>query len=224
MAINIRSLRAGLAALVVAMTVALLASTPAHAVTPLTTGHVDVVYVDINNAGTKLVLGTNDEENENYYQGATAVSDLEFVVPKAAWGVKAEGVATLLQDEKAASEVPELWAGISGSGDEDPNGEDGLRAHLTPGSHSIVLKLTGLTTPIGGTFSLVRNGTTTWFDSVNDQQSYGISKSGDESFHHHGDWNFDEPGEYELTFVASTNKVGVAASDPVTYTFDVAEP
>ena len=224
MAINTRSRRVWLAALVAAMTVGLLGSASAHAVTSLEEGHVDIVYTDINNAGTKLVLGTNDEENEEYYEGASEVAELEFVVPKTAWDLKTEGVATLLQDQEEAKENGQLEAGFAGSGDEDPFEEDGLRAHLTPGSHSIVLELTNVTTPEGGAFSIVRNGTTTWFDSKGDKTSFGILSSGEEGFHLHSDWNFNEPGEYELTFVASTNKAGVEDSDPVTYTFDVAEP
>lgn len=222
MAINIRGLRAGFAALVVAMTVGLLASASAHAVTALETGHVDIVYTDINNAGTKLVLGTNDEDGGKYYEGATAVSELEFVVPKAAWGISKEGWATLLQDEEAAKKVPELEAGFAGSGDEDPNKNDGLRDHLTPGTHSIVLELTGLTTPAEGAIAIVRNGTTTWFDSVEDKQSFGITAGPDpEGFHLHSDWHFSKAGQYKLTFKATTNKKGVSASAPVTYTFDV---
>jgi len=224
MALEIRGLRAGFAALVVAMTVGLLASAPAHAVTSLETGHVDIVYADINDAGTKLSLGTSDEGNENWYQGASEVSELEFVVPKAAWGVKTVGVATLLQDQEEAKEVPELEAGFAGSGDEDPNGDDGLRDWLTPGKDNVILELTNVTTPAGGAFSIVRNGTTTWFDSKGDKTNFGISKSGEEGFHLHSDWNFTKAGKYGLTFKASTNKAGVAASEEVTYTFDVKSP
>lgn len=213
------------AAVLAAACLTLAVSTPALAVTSLSQGHVDVVYVDINQVGNKLVLGTNDEANGNYYEGATAVSDLSFTVPHAAWGLKTAGVATLLSNEAAAAAVPELWAGLAGSGDEDPNGDFGLRHFLTPGTHSIVLTLTGLTTPSGGSVQLVRNtsggGSVVWFDSVGDRQSFGISASGDESYHQHTEWNFTKAGTYTLTFQASTNKSGVAASDPVTYTFDV---
>lgn len=211
-------------ALLAAAGLSLAAGAPAVALTNLTEGHVDVVYVDINQAGTQLVLGTNDEENGDYYEGATAVSDLRFVVPSDAWGVKTAGVATLLDSETAAAAVPELWAGLAGSGDDDPDGTYGLRHFLTPGTHSVVLRLTALTTPAGGSVQLVRNtsgGSVVWFDSVGDQQSYGINSSGDEAYHQHTEWNFTAAGTYTLTFEASTNKSGVATSAPVTYTFVV---
>lgn len=223
MVLNIRGMRAGLAALVLAMTVGLLASASAHALS-LETGHVDIVYADINNAHDKLSLGTWDEENEDWYQNASEVSALEFVVPKAAWGVKTAGVATLLEDEEEASEVPELEAGFAGSGDVDPLGGDGLRDWLKPGTDNIILELTNATTPAGGAFSIVRKGTT-WFDSKGDKTNFGITKGpGAEGFHLHSDWNFSKAGKYGLTFKASTNKAGVAASEEVTYTFDVKSP
>lgn len=188
---------------------------PAWAVTTLSSGHVDVVFVDINQAGTKLELGTNDEDGGAVYLGQTAVSDLSFRVNSGTKGAKTAGVWTLLQAEIPALQRG-LWAGLAGS--------ENLRGPLTPGTDNIILKLNSLTVPSGGAASLVRNtssGSTVWFDSAGDQQSFGVSAGSGEAYHQHTEWNFTKAGTYTFTFEARTTKSGITKSDPVTYTFIV---
>ncbi|MGW6740675.1 choice-of-anchor M domain-containing protein [Streptomyces sp. NPDC055025] len=197
--------------LAAALAVTGLAATPAIALTPLSSGHVDVLDAEWD--GTDLHLHVHDEETDTEYEPA----DVNLVVPAAA-KVTNPGYAFLgsgsqiwlLPDtEIEADAAGVLFPGIS-------------TESLTTGvfaNNSVTYTLVSATRNGAATedFSIYAGSGSRWFDS-NPAITTFKSRSFGVATHNHANWAFEEAGTYRLTFRVQGTVGGVTESVTETYT------
>ncbi|AJT42163.1 TIGR03769 domain-containing protein [Psychromicrobium lacuslunae] len=203
--------RAGIAATVFAGIAALTlaAGAPAQAATVITEGHIDVVRASISSDGSKLVLGTNDENKGNYYTAAQA-SSVEFDV------TKKEGTNWIIPASQTGNE---LFTGFAGSGNEAPgadSGEKGLYTKLAGGDHIKFTVTPAASNP--GTLSL-NFPSTTGVVTAGNSYTVALKAGEDEAFHAHPKWTFSAKGTYSVTVTASNPEGKVANSGAITLKF-----
>ncbi|WP_394940325.1 hypothetical protein [Psychromicrobium sp. YIM B11713] len=203
--------RAGIAATVFAgiAALSLAVSTPAQAATVISVGHIDVVRASVSSDGSKLVLGTNDENAGNYYTAAQA-ANIEFSV------TKKEGNKWIIPATQTGNE---LFTGFAGSGNEAPgadSGEQGLYTKLKGGDHIKFTVSPASSNP--GTLNLNFPSGSGVVSSGN-SHTVALEAGEDEAFHAHPKWTFSAKGTYLVNVTASNPEGKVGASGTITLKF-----
>ncbi|WP_166791651.1 hypothetical protein [Cryobacterium frigoriphilum] len=205
------------AALAGAVALTLTAATGASAAASysFSEGHVDVVHVGFNSAGTGLGLAVGNEGDPAHPEGVYAAADSQFVVTD----TEALGGFVLPEDPAVAEVNGVLFAGFSGSGDLIESGIFGYGDQV-----SVTLEDWDFVPAAGesaGTTFLIeqQSSSDTFFDGAGDVQDFTVNTiDAPEAFHEHATWTFEKAGTYTFDFTAEGN--GFAA-DLTPFTFVV---